>query len=228
MPQGIVYILTNPCLDGWVKIGKTDRDDIEARLRELNGHENIPLCYRCYAVYKVENPRAVEDKIHSIIDRIDGTLRAREMLASGRERIREFFKISPETAYGLFKDIADLRGDAHNLQLYRPTAAQSQEEEIAEARTRRANNTFASLGIAVGEEIRFLYDDGITARVSDRKNKVEFCGGEYSVTGLASKLLTERYGWAESLHVNGWRFFTKDGVALSDVRDRIDAAEVEE
>jgi hypothetical protein len=24
MANGIVYILTNPCLDGWVKIGHTD------------------------------------------------------------------------------------------------------------------------------------------------------------------------------------------------------------
>jgi hypothetical protein len=24
MGKGIVYILTNPCLDGWVKIGMTD------------------------------------------------------------------------------------------------------------------------------------------------------------------------------------------------------------
>lgn len=29
MSNGIVYILTNPCLDGWVKIGMTERNDIE-------------------------------------------------------------------------------------------------------------------------------------------------------------------------------------------------------
>ena len=35
MEIGFVYILTNPCLDGWVKIGMTERDDIESRLRDL-------------------------------------------------------------------------------------------------------------------------------------------------------------------------------------------------
>lgn len=31
MAKGIVYILTNPCLAGWVKIGMTERNDIESR-----------------------------------------------------------------------------------------------------------------------------------------------------------------------------------------------------
>lgn len=51
MEIGFVYILTNPCLDGWVKIGMKERDDIERRLRELNSPTNIPLSYRCYATY---------------------------------------------------------------------------------------------------------------------------------------------------------------------------------
>ena len=56
MSKGLVYILTNPCLDGWVKIGMTERNDIERRLQELNSPTNIPISYRCYAVYEVENP----------------------------------------------------------------------------------------------------------------------------------------------------------------------------
>ena len=30
MEIGFVYILTKPCLDGWVKIGMKERDDIES------------------------------------------------------------------------------------------------------------------------------------------------------------------------------------------------------
>ena len=117
MSNGIVYILTNPCLDGWVKIGMTERNDIEKRLQELNSPTNIPLSYRCYAVYEVNNPLEVEKRIHSIIDRVDDSLHAREQLDNGRIREREFFKISPETAYGVFKDIAILRNDLENLKL---------------------------------------------------------------------------------------------------------------
>ena len=44
----------------------TERNDIERRLQELNSPTNIPLSYRCYAVYEVEKPLEVEKCIHSI------------------------------------------------------------------------------------------------------------------------------------------------------------------
>lgn len=228
MSRGLVYILTNPCLDGWVKIGMTERNDIERRLQELNSPPNIPLSYRCYATYEVENLLEVERRIHSLIDRVDDSLHAREQLNNGRVREREFFKISPETAYGIFKDIAALMGDANKLKLYTPTLDQSQELELAENKTKRSNNSFELLNIGVGEEISFLYDDTIIAKVLNKKNQVEFDGIQYSVTGLARKILFERFDWAENLHVNGWRFFTKDGISLSDLRDNIENAIEEE
>lgn len=225
MSKGLVYILTNPCLDGWVKIGMTERNDIERRLQELNAPTNIPLSYRCYAVYEVENPLEVEKRIHSIIDRVDDSLHAREQLNNGRIREREFFKISAETAYGIFKDIASLRGDIDKLKLYAPTFEQAQEQEIAERKTKRSNNSFKLLNIQVGEEITFLYDDTITAKVINDKNKIEYEGVSYSVTALACKLLIEKCGWSEGVHVNGWIYFTKDGISLSDLRDNIESSE---
>lgn len=228
MSKGLVYILTNPCLDGWVKIGMTERNDIERRLQELNSPPNIPLSFRCYAVYEVENPTDVEAKIHSIIDRVDDSLHARERLGNGRIREREFFKISPETAYGIFRDIAALRGDLDKLKLYTPTADQSQEQELADRRTKRSNNSFKLLRIGVGEEIKFLYDDAVVAKVLDEKNQVEYNGESYSVTGLAIKILSEKYGWADNLHVNGWKYFTKDGITLSDMRSNIENEEAED
>lgn len=223
MSKGLVYILTNPCLDGWVKIGMTERNDIERRLQELNSPANIPLSYRCYAVYEVDNPLEVEKNIHSIIDRVDGSLHAREQLHNGRIREREFFRISPETAYGIFKDIANLRGDIENLKLFAPTENEAQEQELEESKPKRSNNTFKLLGISVGEEIAFLYDDNIKAKVISDKNQIQFEGASYSVTGLACKILIERYGWADNLHINGWRYFTKDGATLSDRREQIEA-----
>ena len=225
MSKGLVYILTNPCLDGWVKIGMTERNDINKRLDELNSPTNIPLSYRCYATYEVDNPLEVEKRIHSLIDRVDDSLHAREQLNNGRIREREFFKISTETAYGIFKDIAALRGDVDKLKLYTPTIGQSQEQEIAESRTKRTNNSFKLLNINIGEEISFLYDEAIVAKVVDDKNKLRFENEEYTVTGLAKKVLFEKFNWSENLHVNGWRFFAKDGITLSDLRDRIESEE---
>lgn len=59
------------------------------------------------------------------------------------------------------------------------------------------------------------------------KNQIEYEGASYSVTALACKLLIERYGWAENLHVNGWMYFTKDGISLSDLRNSIENDEEE-
>lgn len=228
MAKGLVYILTNPCLDGWVKIGMTSRNGIIKRLQELNAPTNIPLTYRCYAYYEVDNALEVEKNIHSLIDLIDDSLHAREKLESGRIREREFFKISPETAYGVFKRVALLRGDINNLKLYKPTLEESQEQEIADNKTKRSNNSFSLLKIAVGEEVKFLYDDTITAKVLDNKNHIEYEGDSYTVTGLAKQLLKEKHGWSENLHVNGWRYFTKDGTTLSDLRDIIESSEEDE
>ena len=224
MAKGLVYILTNPCLDGWVKIGMTERNDIEKRLQELNSPTNLPLSYRCYATYEVEDPMEVEKRVHNLIDLVDDSLHARELLSNGRMREREFFKLSPETAYGILKNIATLRGDVGCLHPFTPTSAQLQEQEIAELRSKRSNNTFALLEIPVGEEIRFLYDDAVTAVVKDRKNTVEYEGKPYSVSGLARKLLVETCGWAKTSKVNGWLYFTKDNLTLSDLRDRIELA----
>lgn len=222
MSKGLVYILTNPCLDGWVKIGMTQRNDIEKRLQELNTPTNIPLSFRCYATYEVENPEQVEKSIHRLIDKIDNTLHAREILDNGKIREREFFKISPETAYGIFKEVASLRNDTKNLKLYTPSKDESEEQELAESRTKRSNNSFKLLGIEIGENLSFLYDDSIVAKVADNKNQVEYNGKIYSITRLAINILIDKYGWSENLHANGWRFFTKDGITLSDLRDRIE------
>lgn len=221
MARGTVYILTNPCLDGWVKIGMTERNDIEKRLHELNSPPNIPLSYRCYATYEVDVPLVVEKRIHSIIDRIDDSLHAREQLESGKIREREFFRISAETAYGIFRDIAVLRNDAEYLKLYVPTQKQAEEEEIADISSKRANNSFMLLGIPVGEKVEFLFDETIKATVIDDKNSLEYKNTIYSVTALARKLLSETRGWT-SRHPNGWKYFVIDNVTLSDLRMRIE------
>lgn len=214
--------MTNPCLDGWVKIGMTERDDINERLQELNAPANIPLSYRCYAIYEVDEPYMVEKNIHGIIDQIDKSLHARELLSNGKTREREFFKISPETAYAIFSHVASLRNDKENLKIYAPTEEQSQEEEIAENRSRRGNNSFELLGIPVGDQVSFLFDDTLVATVWDNKNTLCYENERYTITSLARKLLTETRAWS-GYNVNGWRFFVKNGITLSDLRGRVES-----
>jgi hypothetical protein len=227
MAKGIVYILTNPCLDGWIKIGMTEKDNIESRLTELNSPTNIPLSYRAYALYEVENPKSVESSVHKIIDLVDEELHARETLASGKIRQREFFRISPEKAYAVFKEIATLRGDIQNLKLVKPNAEQIEEEEISEqAKPKRTKLTFEMLNIDKGSELRFLYDDSRICVTADNTNQVIYEGQTYSLSGLASALLVSVHNWKEGASVQGGKYFTYNGQVLTDLRDSLDKVTV--
>lgn len=226
MSTGIVYILTNPCLDGWVKIGMTQKNDVTERLTELNKPSNLPLSYRCYATYEVVDPLLVEQSVHKLIDQVDSNLHAREILSNGKIREREFFRFSPETAFRILQEVANLRGDSECLKLYVPSDQEATEEEIGQEKSKRGNNSFKLLGITVGEKITFLLDNSIEAEVMSDGNRVKYEDNEYSVSGLAKKLLISNHGWNENAGVNGWTQFTKDGVTLSGLRERIEQEEI--
>ena len=220
MERGYVYIMTNPCLDGWVKIGMTTKS-IESRLKELNRPTNIPLSFRCYASYKVDDPQEVEKTIHNLIDRLNSSLHAREFLNDGRIRKREFFKISPETAYGVFEDIAKLRNDKSNLILYPPTQYEADEESSNNVSTTSLNTTFKMLHIKTNSTIYFVFDESITATVADEKNKI-ICNGKIgTVSGIAKDILIKNFQWATNTNVNGWRYFKINGISLYDKRKQI-------
>ena len=228
MGKGIVYILTNPSLDGWVKIGMSTRNDIDARLAELNRPANIPLSYRAYAIYEVDKPHEVEKHIHSLFDIIDESLHARETLSSGRVREREFFRISPEKAFAVFMNVANLRGDMESLKRITPSEEQIEEEEISEQIDRRPNFKFSMLQIPVGSELRFLYDDSVVCHTKDMINKIEYEGVEYTLSGLARILVAESRGINRSHSLAGPRYFTYQGSTLSDLRNTQERREVEE
>lgn len=217
--KGLVYILTNPCFEEWVKIGITNRS-IDDRLKELNSLTAVPLSYRCYALYEVEDPVRVERCVHSIIDRIDSGLRSREYLDNGKTREREFFRISPEVAFGILKDISKLLNNEDCLHLYAPTSDQAIEQEIASEAKYRMRDSFASYGLNVGTPIKFVYDDNIVAYVADDKKAVIYKDEKYSIRKLAQKILIENYGWTDQKPLCGWKFFTSNGVVLRELPSR--------
>ena len=108
---GVIYILTNPSFPEYVKIGYAD--DIDKRLLQLNRSECIPFAFRVYATYEV-NSRLSDLKIHSIIDKLNPNLRSIENF-NGKQRIREFYAMSPEDAYSILEAIAEIHGCADKL-----------------------------------------------------------------------------------------------------------------
>ena len=184
MAQGVIYILTNPSFPEYVKIGYAD--DLKQRLSQLNRSECIPFAFRVYATYEVDS-RLSDKKIHSIIDRINPELRSIDNF-NGQKRVREFYAMTPEDAYGILEAIAEIHGYGERLKKYEMTVSEAQDERLAQEydneNTERASNfSFSACQISVGEQIEYYENPDIKATVVDDRN-VEFEGQSYSLTAL--------------------------------------------
>lgn len=124
---GFIYILTNPSFPNYVKIGYAD--DVEKRVKELNRSECTPFAFRVYATYKV-NARLSDMRIHDVIDKLNPSLRSIDNV-NGKKRIREFYCMTPEDAYSLFEAIAEINNLQSNLELWRPTQEEENQQQVA-------------------------------------------------------------------------------------------------
>ena len=62
--MGVVYVLTNPAIPGLVKIGKTSRGSVEARLSELYS-TGVPVPFECVFAGRIEDESKVEKAFHT-------------------------------------------------------------------------------------------------------------------------------------------------------------------
>src|SRR5687767_8862401 len=90
MEPGIIYLLSNPAMPGIIKIGRSTRVDVKARMKELFS-SGIPLPFECEYAAKVADINKVEQALH---------------IAFGPSRInpkREFFEIETTQAIAIIK-----------------------------------------------------------------------------------------------------------------------------
>lgn len=106
---GYVYILTNPSFrEDWVKIGKSSRP-VDVRSKELD-NTAVPLPFEIYATMKTVKYNEAEKLIHHYIERFTN-LRIRDN--------REFFNVQPEVALDIFRDVAEVLGDAEIVEVHK-------------------------------------------------------------------------------------------------------------
>lgn len=213
---GVIYILTNPSFPDYVKIGYAH--NIETRLKQLNRSETIPFAFRVYAVYAVES-ELTDKELHKLIDKLNPDLRTIENF-DGKERVKEFYAMSAEDAYGLLECIAKISGTLNRLQRLTPEGHEILDEQIAnEVRetVRRGPFRFSACNIPIGSQIEFIEDSSIKATVVDDR-RIEYNGETTSVSALAQKLK----GFDHA--VQGTLWFTYQGEKLTDIRDRVEAS----
>ena len=213
---GVIYILTNPSFPDYVKIGYAH--NIETRLKQLNRSETIPFAFRVYAVYAAES-ELTDKELHKLIDKLNPDLRTIENF-DGKERVKEFYAMSAEDAYGLLECIAKISGTLDRLQRLTPEGHEILDEQIAnEVRetVRRGPFRFSACNIPIGSQIEFIEDSSVKATVVDDR-RIEYNGETTSVSALAQKLK----GFDHA--VQGTLWFTYQGEKLTDIRDRVEAS----
>ncbi|MBQ3683816.1 MAG: GIY-YIG nuclease family protein [Succinimonas sp.] len=198
-----------------MKIGYTR--DIDRRLNHLNSSECIPFAFRVYATCEV--PSSLSDlKIHSIIDKLNPNLRSAEKF-NGKQRVREFYVMSPEDAYSILEAVAEIHNCGDKLKKAAPTEEERSAEQIAqeidtESTERAEKFSFSKCQIPVGSAIEYCADPNIVATVADDKN-VKYNGETMSLTALAKLLSGKKYAIA------GPRYFKYKGEWLNDIRCRL-------
>lgn len=222
--SGVIYILTNPSFEQYVKIGYAD--DVDKRLQQLNRSECIPYAFRKYATYEVE-ARLSDLKLHAMIDRINPNLRTIDNV-DGKQRVREFYAMSPETAYSILETIAELSGRTDKLHLFDMTEMEQQQQELAqeieeEHVERLSPFAFSKCNIPVGATITYFNrgnpNSGTECTVVDDKT-VEYQDRKLSLSALATELTGGKWG------VAGPRYFKYKGEWLNDLRAKAEGRTV--
>ena len=114
--KGVIYILTNPSFSDFIKLGYAD--SLERRLKQLNRSEAVPYAFRAYAVYEVDK-KLTDRELHKLIDSLNSDLRAKEIF-DGKERAKEFYKMSAEQGYSILERIARISGTKDKLKRMSP------------------------------------------------------------------------------------------------------------
>jgi len=210
---GCIYILTNPSFPEYVKIGYAS--DLEKRLKQLNRSETIPYAFRAYAIYEVE--KALTDKeLHKLIDRLNPDLRTIDNF-DGKERVKEFFAMSPEDAYAILESIAKISGTTDRLKKMKPEGHEIEDEKMAQEikeSSRRGPFRFGECGIPTGAELVYIDDPTIKVKVVDDRH-IQYGNETTSLSALAQRLK----GFDHP--VQGTLWFTYQGEVLADLRNRL-------
>ena len=196
--MGIVYVLSNPAFDNYVKVGRTI--DLEQRLKQLD-NTSVPLPFRCVFAIEVDDEIAVEKLVHQAF----ADVRVRSS--------REFFEIDAQRVIAALKltngkDVtpkSDIAEDAESIAALERTVG------------KRKTYTFNDAEVVVGDVLTYSKDESITAKVVADK-KIEFEGEVISLSKAALILLhREGYTWKQA---NGWGYWMKDGETLGERVER--------
>lgn len=205
MSEGFVYILKNEAMPGYIKLGFTQQNDVEARMRQLHT-TGVPLPFECAYFARVPDCRRVERALHFVF--------ADDRTATSRE----FFRIDPDRAKAIVELVAI---QVETLSDQQQQISPEQRTAIEEMKSRAEAMTFDRLGLPAGTVLTFTKDPQITCTVAGSR-EVEFRNQVMRLSSAALIAVRELgYNWTT---VRGSDYWALDGVKLSALEPRISAA----
>lgn len=202
--QGIVYILSNEAMPGYVKIGRTD-GDLTIRVRQLDS-TGVPLPFEVFYAARVSDSVFVERQLHSAFG--DRRVRAN----------REFFTVEPSRVRAAL-ELASL-GEVTTGSEVVETADDRRALEVA--KQRRSNFRFSMIGVSAGAELGSTFDPLISCEVVDDRT-VRFREQLTSLSDAARQISVDK-GKGDQAR-QGPLYWTIDGHILSELRDAVDSGE---
>lgn len=193
----IVYVLRNEAMPNLIKIGKTQRKDLQERMSELYS-TGVPFPFECLWAGEVKDCTKIENIIHN---------------AFRHNRVnpkREFFNIEPDQVIPLLQELAvnELTSDVDKAL----NKGVTKEEQNATKQFHRPMLNFEEMDIPVGSNLVYVKNPEIVIKTINAK-KVIFGHDEYSLTALTRKLLDLPYNVAPC------RYWTFQGKNLQDIYD---------
>lgn len=196
---GIVYLLSNESMPGYIKIGVTSGDSPVDVKRRMNGldNTNLPLPFECEYAAVVPNYERVEKALHTAF----GDYRV--------SRRREFFK---DIEVFRVKSVVDLL----MIKDVTPELVNAEVEDSFPIGIRREKFTFKMVKVPEGATLQLVGAIDKTCTVAGAKTEVEYDGDLYSMSGLAKELKQSKWS------LQGPRYWIYEGETLQTRRERLE------
>ena len=203
---GIVYVLSNPAMDGYLKIGKTKGEspqDVIERMRQLDDTAT-PREFVCEYAAVVEDYERVERAKHT---------------AFGENRVRpnrEFFEGVPPFRANALLELLTLKNVT-------PDASETYGDPEAGrsgSTSRRPKFRISQARVPKGERLHWADNREKWCTVTSN-DRVVYEGQEHSISGLTANLK----GWRISHAPNQGQYWLYEGQSLQERRDQFDAEE---
>lgn len=197
--KGIIYIMTT-AVSGLIKIGQTGNANFQERMRflEANGYYNVSGLKRFFAI-EIDDYQEKERLLHEIFSKQ---------------------KIGDSELFALDYDLVRQLLLSFDGKVIYPKDVNKEKEfdEVSKAREQGARFSLYKKGIKDGEEVVFISDKEITAKVVGER-EVEYGGQVWKLSPLTYKIFEQKGELNSSGAYQGAAYWQYKGKRLRDLPD---------